>query len=64
VKRIRDNGTTVIIIEHNVPMLVRLCDNMAVLYHGEKIADGSPEKVTSDSAVVKAYIGSEEEEVI
>nr|WP_099354343.1 ABC transporter ATP-binding protein [Fredinandcohnia onubensis] len=64
VKRIRDNGTTVIIIEHNVPMLVRLCDNMAVLNHGEKIADGSPEKVTSDSAVVKAYIGSEEEEVI
>lgn len=64
VKRIRDNGTTVIIIEHNVPMLVGLCDNMAVLNHGEKIAEGSPEQVTSNSAVVEAYIGSEEEEVI
>ncbi|WNS76361.1 ABC transporter ATP-binding protein [Bacillus sp. DTU_2020_1000418_1_SI_GHA_SEK_038] len=64
VKSIRDKGTTVIIIEHNVPMLVGLCDSMAVLNHGEKIADGSPEQVTSDSAVVNAYIGSEEEEVI
>lgn len=56
----RENGTTVIIIEHNVGMVVGLCDRVAVLDHGEKIADDKPEAITSNPTVIEAYIGKED----
>ncbi|MED1949028.1 ABC transporter ATP-binding protein [Brevibacillus centrosporus] len=55
------NGTTVILIEHNVGMVVGLCDRIAVLDHGEKIADDKPDAIIANPAVIEAYIGKEED---
>ncbi|MGG4495956.1 ABC transporter ATP-binding protein [Brevibacillus reuszeri] len=57
IRKIRQNGTTVILIEHNVTMVTGLCDRIAVLDHGVKIADDIPEVVISNQEVIEAYIG-------
>ncbi|MDN4595227.1 ABC transporter ATP-binding protein [Polycladomyces subterraneus] len=60
IKSIREQGTTVVLIEHNVSMVVGLCDRIAVLDHGVKIVDDVPEVIISHPAVIEAYIGKEE----
>lgn len=64
IRTINQGGTTVIIIEHNVRMVVGLCDRIAVLDHGVKIADDIPEAVIRNKSVIEAYIGKEELEEV
>jgi branched-chain amino acid transport system ATP-binding protein len=49
---------TIIMVEHVLRALMRLCTQIVVLHHGEKIAEGSPETVSSDPGVVEAYFGA------
>jgi branched-chain amino acid transport system ATP-binding protein len=49
---------TIIIIEHVMRVLMRLCDRIVVLHHGEKIAEGVPEAIARDPRVIEAYFGS------
>jgi branched-chain amino acid transport system ATP-binding protein len=57
VKQLRDAGTTVMIIEHNMRAIFYVCDRIAVMNSGIKIAEGIPSEVRDDPAVVSAYLG-------
>jgi branched-chain amino acid transport system ATP-binding protein len=56
---IRASGVTVLLIEHDVKLIMGLCDRVAVLDYGKKIAEGVPEEVRQNPAVVAAYLGGE-----
>lgn len=59
INRIRDHGTTVCIIEHKMQMIMGMADRIVVLNYGKKIAEGTPEQVSSDQGVIEAYLGGE-----
>jgi branched-chain amino acid transport system ATP-binding protein len=57
VKKIRDKGITIIMIEHVMKAIMGICDRIIVLHHGEKIAEGTPQEVASSKKVIEVYLG-------
>ena len=57
IRKVRDEGISILVIEHVIKAIKSLSDRLMVLHHGEKIADGDPDTVLSNQAVVEAYLG-------
>lgn len=57
IKRLNEAGTTFLIVEHNIPLVLSLCDYVHVLSAGELMVSGTPDKIRNDEAVIEAYLG-------
>ena len=57
VRRLRDDGKTILLVEHDMKVVMGLCETVFVLDHGEKIAEGPPGVIQADERVIEAYFG-------
>lgn len=60
ISRIRQEGTTILLIEHSIRVVMDICDRITVLNFGKKIAEGKPKEIKSNKDVIEAYLGGEE----
>jgi branched-chain amino acid transport system ATP-binding protein len=62
IRKMRDRGVTVLLIEHDMSLVMRVCEKIVVLEYGSKIAEGSPQEIKNHPEVVRAYLGAEQED--
>src|SRR5260370_8258709 len=61
IERLNKDGLTILLIDHDMQLVMGVCDRVAVLNFGRKIADGTPEEVSTDAGVIKADLGTGDE---
>jgi branched-chain amino acid transport system ATP-binding protein len=59
VRRVNAAGVTVLLVEHNMRLVMNLCDDILVLNYGQRLAEGAPAEVSRDREVIMAYLGEE-----
>ena len=59
IRQIRDDGTTVLLVDHHMDLVMDLSDEVLVLSYGQKLAEGAPHVVRADPDVIAAYLGEE-----
>lgn len=59
IRKIRDSGITIIIVEHIMQVIMNLCDRILCINYGQEIARGTPSEVANNQAVIEAYLGKE-----
>jgi len=57
IRRIRESGITIFLVEHVMKAIMPLCDRVVVMHYGEKIAEGPPGEIAKDPTVIQAYLG-------
>ena len=62
IRQIRDRDITIILVEHNIDAVMRLCDRIVVLNQGRKIAEGLSQEVRNNKEVIEAYLGADDDE--
>jgi len=60
IRKIRDRGITIILVEHTMRVVMDVSDKITVLNYGQKIAEGLPDKIKENREVIEAYLGREE----
>ena len=60
--KIREKGVTVLLIEHDMDMVMEVTDYLTVINFGKKIAEGTPDEIQKNPAVIEAYLGSEDDD--
>jgi branched-chain amino acid transport system ATP-binding protein len=61
ISKIRANGVTIVMIEHDMKAVMGLCDRIVVINYGEKLAEGSPQQIKKNQEVIEAYLGREDD---
>jgi len=61
VRRIRERGISILMIEHVMKAIMSLCDRVMVLHHGVKIAEGQPRQIAASRAVIEVYLGEQDD---
>ena len=64
IERLNDGGLTILLIDHDMRLVMGVCKQVAVLDFGRKIAEGTPDEVSTDAGVIKAYLGTGGEKVV
>ena len=59
-----EQGTSILLIEHDMSVVMEISDHVVVMDHGVKIAEGTPKQIRDDPKVIAAYLGTDEDEAI
>jgi len=62
IQRINEQGTTILVVEHDMSFVMSLCRRVIVINNGRKIAEGEPSVIQSDPEVVTAYLGKQDDD--
>jgi branched-chain amino acid transport system ATP-binding protein len=60
-RRLRDGGLTILLVEHDMRAVMGICDVVTVLDYGVRIAEGTPREIKENPAVIEAYLGAEDQ---